>query len=119
MCWRVKSAAVAIAIVGVAMPCVHAFATTLELALAYTYANNPQLNAQRALVRATDEGVPQALAGYRPKASVTASAGMQSLSTTIREIGSTTAADGAAELFHAKRTQLPARLSARPLRKPC
>ena len=44
---------------------------TLEVALAYTYVNNPQLNAQRALVRATDENVPQALAGYRPKASLT------------------------------------------------
>ena len=90
MCWRVKSAAVAIAIVGGAMPCGHAFATTLESALAYTYVNNPQLNAQRALVRATDESVPTALAGYRPKASITANAGLQSLSTTIREIGSTT-----------------------------
>ena len=41
------------------------------------YQNNPQLNAQRAAVRATDEGVPQALSGYRPKVSVNASAGYQ------------------------------------------
>jgi outer membrane protein len=67
-----------------------AHADTLESALAYAYANNPQLNSQRAIVRATDEGVPQALAGYRPKASITANIGVQSLSTTIREIGSAT-----------------------------
>ncbi|MEA2979872.1 MAG: outer membrane protein, partial [Alphaproteobacteria bacterium] len=41
-----------------------ALADTLESALAYAYANNPQLNSQRAVVRATDEGVPTALAGY-------------------------------------------------------
>src|SRR5579871_6082578 len=42
-------------------------AETLESALALAYRNNPTLNAQRANLRATDEGVPQALAGYRPK----------------------------------------------------
>jgi outer membrane protein len=46
-------------------------ADTLESALAQAYLNNPQLNAQRAQVRATDEGVPQALAGYRPRVSAT------------------------------------------------
>jgi outer membrane protein len=76
-----------------------ALADTLESALAYAYVNNPQLNSQRALVRATDEGVPTALAGYRPRASVTANAGMQSLSTTIREIGSTTALGAPASYF--------------------
>lgn len=52
-----------------------AFAQTLQGALVEAYQNNPQLNAQRAQVRATDETVPQALSGYRPKLSVTASAG--------------------------------------------
>ena len=42
-------------------------ADTLEGALALAYQNNPSLNAQRAGIRATDENVPQALAGYRPK----------------------------------------------------
>ena len=79
--------------------CQPALADTLESALAYAYANNPQLNSQRALVRATDEGVPTALAGYRPRASITANAGMQSLSTTIREIGSTTALGAPASYF--------------------
>jgi outer membrane protein len=52
-------------------------ADTIEAALVRAYQNNPQLNAQRAQVRSTDEGVPQALSGYRPKISVTASAGTQ------------------------------------------
>src|SRR5215218_3068868 len=52
-------------------------ADTIEAALVRAYQNNPQLNAQRALVRSTDEGVPQALSGYRPKVAVTASAGSQ------------------------------------------
>jgi len=52
-------------------------ADTIEAALIRAYQNNPQLNAQRASVRATDENVPQALSGYRPKVAVTASAGTQ------------------------------------------
>ena len=50
-------------------------AETLESALVEAYQGNPQLNAQRALVRATDENVPQALSGYRPKVAVTATLG--------------------------------------------
>lgn len=79
--------------------CQPALADTLESALAYAYANNPQLNSQRAVVRATDEGVPTALAGYRPRAVATATIGVQSLSTTIREIGSTTALNDPARYF--------------------
>jgi outer membrane protein len=52
-------------------------ADTMEAALLRAYRNNPQLNAQRASVRATDEAVPQALAGYRPKAALTFSGGGQ------------------------------------------
>src|SRR5665647_930748 len=54
-----------------------ALADTIEAALVRAYQNNPQLNAQRASVRSTDENVPQALSGYRPKVSLTASAGYQ------------------------------------------
>jgi outer membrane protein len=54
-----------------------ALADTIEAALVRAYQNNPQLNAQRASVRATDENVPQALSGYRPHVAVTASAGYQ------------------------------------------
>jgi outer membrane protein len=52
-------------------------ADTIEAALVRAYQNNPQLNAQRAQVRFTDENVPQALSGYRPRVAVTASAGYQ------------------------------------------
>ena len=100
MRWRLKSAVVATAVIaGAVVSCAQAFADTLESALAQAYVNNPQLNAQRAVVRATDEGVPSALAGYRPRAAVTANVGMQSLSTTIREIGSTTPRGAPASYF--------------------
>jgi outer membrane protein len=55
--------------------CTAAAADTLEWALVQAYQNNPALNAQRAALRATDENVPQALSGYRPKLSVTANGG--------------------------------------------
>jgi len=54
-----------------------ASADTIEGAMVRAYQNNPQLNAQRASVRATDEAVPQALSGYRPRVAATASAGYQ------------------------------------------
>jgi outer membrane protein len=50
-------------------------ADTLLGALGQAYQSNPQLNSQRAILRQTDENVPQALSGYRPQISVTASAG--------------------------------------------
>ncbi len=59
-------------------------AETLDSALIQAYQNNPSLNSQRAAVRATDENVPQALAGYRPKVTVTASGGEQSASSTTK-----------------------------------
>jgi len=54
-----------------------ALADTIEAALVRAYQSNPQLNAQRAQVRSTDENVSQALAGYRPQAAITTSAGYQ------------------------------------------
>ena len=60
------------------------YADTLEGALVQAYQNNPSLNSQRAAVRATDEGVPQALAGYRPKVSINGSIGQQYWDTTTR-----------------------------------
>ncbi|MBX6427074.1 MAG: TolC family outer membrane protein [Variibacter sp.] len=56
-------------------------AETLQSALAQAYRNNPQLNAERARLRATDETVPQALSGYRPTISATADVGVQYLDT--------------------------------------
>src|SRR5262245_5226749 len=48
-------------------------AETLEQALVQAYQNNPQLNAQRAAARATDENVSIALGGYRPRLTATSS----------------------------------------------
>jgi outer membrane protein len=48
---------------------------TLTQALAETYNTNPQLLAQRALLRATDEQVPQALSGWRPTVNFTGNVG--------------------------------------------
>ena len=64
----------AIALFAAAQP---AAAETIEAALARAYASNPQLNAQRAIVRQTDEGVTQALSGYRPTITANATVGRQ------------------------------------------
>ncbi len=50
-------------------------AETIWQSLALAYANNPSLNAARAQLRSTDEGVPQALSGWRPTVSASASGG--------------------------------------------
>lgn len=73
-------------------------AETLESALAHAYQNNPQLNAQRALVRATDEGVPQALAGYRPRIAATANISAQT-NTVVTRSGPTTPPTPATDAF--------------------
>jgi outer membrane protein len=54
-------------------------AESLPDALAKAYQTNPQLNAERARQRATDENVPQALAGYRPQITASLSAGLQAV----------------------------------------
>lgn len=57
-----------------------AAAQTLQEALAMAYANNPALQAARAQLRAVDENVPQALAGWRPTVQMTGSVGQASSS---------------------------------------
>jgi outer membrane protein len=74
----VTGAAVSVLLLACMGP-IPALADTIEAALVRAYQNNPQLNAQRAQVRFTDENVPQALSGYRPKVAITASAGYQYL----------------------------------------
>src|ERR1700754_3758131 len=54
-----------------------AVAESLPDALVKAYQTNPALNAERARQRATDENVPQALAGYRPQIIASLSAGLQ------------------------------------------
>src|SRR5258707_3291522 len=56
-------------------------ADTLNGALINAYQNNPQLNSQRAVVRSTDESVPQALSGYKPTATATLQTGQAYTST--------------------------------------
>ena len=54
-------------------------AENLPDALAKAYQTNPQLNAERARQRATDENVPQALVGYRPQIVASLTAGLQAV----------------------------------------
>ena len=70
------SAAVVAAVVS-ALTVEPVWAETLPEALVRTYQNNPQLNAERARQRGTDEGVSQALAGYRPQLLATLTGGLQ------------------------------------------
>jgi outer membrane protein len=74
---KVVTAAAAVVLLMACAGPTPALADTIEAALVRAYQNNPQLNAQRASVRATDENVPQALSGYRPKVNLTATGGYQ------------------------------------------
>jgi outer membrane protein len=56
-----------------------ALAETMPEALVRTYQGNPQLNAQRAQLRGTDENIPQALSAYRPQIMANLSAGLQAV----------------------------------------
>jgi outer membrane protein len=77
--WAVCAAAMTMAV-----PSSLARAETLDGALAQAYRNNPQLNAQRASLRAVDENVSQALAGFRPRVTGSIDSGYQHYeSTTI------------------------------------
>ncbi|MGH7058036.1 MAG: TolC family protein, partial [Acetobacteraceae bacterium] len=57
-----------------AEPAVAAPPMTLDQALVAAYKTNPQLLAERANLRAVDEGVPKALSGWRPTVIVSGSA---------------------------------------------
>jgi hypothetical protein len=62
-----------------------AAAETLPAVLAKAYQNNPQLNAQRAYVRQTEEQVNVATAGYLPKVEASASTGPRHTDGRFRE----------------------------------
>ena len=83
-----------LALVGVLL-CVGSAARgeTLSDALIRAYQGNPQLNAERARQRATDEGVPQALSGYRPQLSLGLSAGLQGVRNLLPQGGGTQSAN--------------------------
>ncbi|CCD87618.1 Outer membrane efflux protein BepC [Bradyrhizobium sp. ORS 285] len=75
--WRIGSGLIlAAGLVAVSSP---VRAEDLAAALAKAYQTNPTLNAERARQRATDENVPQALAGYRPQLIASLSAGLQAV----------------------------------------
>ena len=65
----------ALAFLALAMPASGLEAETLAGALSRAYGGNPTLNGLRASVRATDENVPRAKAGYRPRVNGTADVG--------------------------------------------
>ncbi len=69
-------------VVGVSLAATGAGAATLEEALALTYHNNPELLAERAALRATDERVSEARAGWRPSVAATGEAGVTSVDST-------------------------------------
>jgi len=73
--WRVACFPLLANLVAIA-PCA---SETLPEALVKAYQTNPQLNAERARQRGTDENVPQALAGYRPQIVASLSAGLQAV----------------------------------------
>jgi outer membrane protein len=75
--FRLTLLATTMAFVGLLGSAPDSAALTLTDALALAYSNNPTLLAQRARLRESDEGVTQALAGWRPTVQFTGSAGVQ------------------------------------------
>jgi len=78
--WHVLRSGICLAVAScVAFAAPAARGEGLPEALAKAYRTNPQLNAERARQRATDENVPQALSGYRPQIVASLSAGLQAV----------------------------------------
>jgi outer membrane protein len=100
----VAASIVSLAILAVAAP--SCSAETMQSALISAYQNNPQLNQQRAAVRATDEGVPQALSGYRPRVAVTGTLGANYTSVT-ENLGKLSPAGGGPVYLNAAATTAP------------
>src|SRR6266436_987317 len=76
-------------------------AQTLTQALAETYNTNPQLLAQRALLRATDEQVPQALSFWRPQVTFTGQVGIATASLEQQPNSAALAAGRTRSVLHA------------------
>ena len=83
---RVRRLALALAVLGSAalatLTAPEATAQTLHDALALAYGSNPNILAGRAELRATDELVSRAMAGWRPVIQLEADAGFTDLETT-------------------------------------
>jgi outer membrane protein len=69
------------------LPAARVGAETLEQAMSAAYESNPQLQSQRATLRSADEGVPQALAGWRPTVLATGAAGREQYENTPGAVG--------------------------------
>jgi TolC family type I secretion outer membrane protein len=67
----------AVSVIALLAAGVGAQAEDLNAALSQAYLGNPTLDAARAQLRSTDEGVPQALSGWRPTLTGQATAGAQ------------------------------------------
>ena len=78
---RITHASLFAALLSLALPLHWARADTLWEALAMAYTSNPTLLAERASLRAIDEGVPQALSGWRPTVTVTGEGGKSKVNT--------------------------------------
>jgi len=75
---ELRNGVVFASVLGAAMPVAGlASAETMSSALARAYATSPDINAQRANVRAVDENTPRAKAGWLPKVNATANANWQ------------------------------------------
>jgi outer membrane protein len=78
--WRMLRSGIRLGVVTcVGFAATAASGESLSEALVKAYQTSPQLNAERARQRATDENVPQALAGYRPQIIASLSAGLQAV----------------------------------------
>lgn len=64
-----------VAAAGLSLGATPAGAQTIEDALSAAYRSNPQILAERARLRATDEGVPRALSNWRPTVTLSGQAG--------------------------------------------
>ena len=71
----------ALGLTGVVLSIHSSHAETMSDALARAYRSNPDLNQQRAAVRANDETVPQATAAYRPTVGLTGQYGVTHFAT--------------------------------------
>jgi len=90
-----KLCVAAVLVTAMAASAHHAHAESLKEALASAYLFNPTLKAARAQLRATDEAVPQAKSGYRPRVDGEVSA-------TRTEIDSNAAAGGGGGTFDSR-----------------
>ncbi len=84
---RILLGAVAAVAVGAVMSAGPVSAETIREALASAYKYNPQLDAQRALLRASDEDVARANSGYRPKVNATADVAYQNVNNRPDSVG--------------------------------